>query len=153
MAIYQFSISILPNDFNGDDYDGNVWINSRLNNQDFICAIMGRLEDVFESSNPYPKTFLYGKEEGVLVNVILDSEGLLQLIYIRVHMKYFDEVKRELVALENIFGEWDVFGWTDNETKIQVKAEQILKEAKKSKSFKFVSDPEKFLEDEDNHIR
>jgi len=147
MAVYQFPMTVVPIDFNSKEESNDFWKGSKLNNKIFINTIIEELNDNFESSRFLPNTITFGKENGLKIDFMTDSNGLVDEIFIRIHVTYLKESLPDIKKLVSIFGKYDVFAWTGNNTKIEFDYESILKEIEESNAFKFVLNPLGYLDE------
>lgn len=148
MANYQFSFSIIPSDYIGTDYDFNFWLESKYNNSEFINIMKEEVSKRFKLFEDHTNTIMYGKEEGVLVYFFMNPLGLLSDIWVRIHAAYINEehVQHEIINIEEIFSSYNFHGWTDNQTRIEITSNNILKEIIRSRAFEYIQDPIGYLE-------
>jgi hypothetical protein len=152
MATWQFSFDIIPNDCLDNYHDDNLWKGSKLNNSKFIKDIKEKLLLIFGLNAEYERNIVYGKDTGLIVNVISDENGLLLSLYIRLNVSKLNYSLGELNKLLAIFTEFETKAIINNNI-VELNYDELLKEIEKSKAYNFVLDPKGFLKNKDNRFK
>lgn len=141
MALYQFPIDVIPNDYKKEEFTGNEWEGSKYNSTEFIKKMLDDLKKSFEYNTELLNTVQFGKEKGLLIDFMTGSNGEIEVISIRIHVGYLKEALEDIKKLVTIFSRYEVYAWTGNYTKIALDYDVILDEISRSLAYKYIKDP------------
>jgi hypothetical protein len=147
MAINEFSFTIVPIDYSGENYRSATWINSGMNSAQFTEKIINSIKEKFVFLEEIGNLSLYGDPNKLRIYISI-TRGLLSSIIIRINVSYLDNALNEIQNVINIFTGTNVFCWTDNDNKMELEKETLISEIYKSRAIDFVNNPENYLKGE-----
>lgn len=102
MALYQFPLTVTPNDFKGEELRDDEWVGSQYNNKEFITKLLEDIKNSFEFSAEYINALEFGREEGGIIDFMTDSDGGLGAIFIRIHVGYLKDSLEDIKKMASL---------------------------------------------------